>query len=76
MRRPLLTATALAGALCLVPLATQAGAAADAGGAREFDRFLEVFRRVKADYVDPVDDKKLIDGAIEGMLSSLDPHSS
>ena len=75
MRR-YLPALALAGALCVVPLATEATAAADGSTAREFDRFLEVFRRVKADYVDPVDDKKLIDGAIEGMLASLDPHSS
>ena len=75
MRR-FLPAIALAGALCLVPLATEATAAADSGTAREFDRFMEVFRRVKADYVDPTDDKKLIDGAIEGMLASLDPHSS
>ena len=42
----------------------------------EFDQFLEVFTRIKADYVDKVDDKALIKGAIEGMLSSLDPHSS
>ena len=76
MRRPLLSATALVGALALVPLATTATAAADSGSMQEFARFMEVFRRVKADYVDRVDDKKLIDGAIEGMLSSLDPHSS
>jgi len=35
-----------------------------------------VFERVKADYVDKVDDKALIKGAIDGMLASLDPHSS
>ncbi|MBI1395490.1 MAG: PDZ domain-containing protein [Betaproteobacteria bacterium] len=38
--------------------------------------FSEVFGRIKADYVEPVTDKKLIDGAINGMLSSLDPHSA
>ena len=76
MRRPLLTATALAGALCLVPLATASMAAADTDNYREFDQFMEVFNRVRADYVDKVDDKTLIKGAIEGMLSSLDPHSS
>ena len=74
--RPSLTATALVGALCLVPLATEAMAAADTENYREFDQFFEVFNRVKADYVDKVDDQKLIKGAIEGMLSSLDPHSS
>ncbi|MCW8991973.1 MAG: S41 family peptidase [Gammaproteobacteria bacterium] len=36
----------------------------------------EVFGRVKADYVEDVDDKTLIEGAIRGMLSSLDPHSA
>jgi carboxyl-terminal processing protease len=78
MRKPrsLLTATALAGALCLVPLATEAMAAADTANYREFDQFLEVFSRIKANYVDKVDDQKLIKGAIEGMLASLDPHSS
>ena len=36
----------------------------------------EVFGRIKNDYVEPVDDKTLLDGAIRGMLSGLDPHSS
>ena len=76
MRRPPLSATALVGALCLVPLATGAMAAADTDNYRQFDRFLEVFNRIKADYVDQVDDKKLIKGAIDGMLASLDPHSA
>ena len=38
--------------------------------------FAEVFDRVKNDYVEPVDDRKLLKYAIEGMLSGLDPHSS
>ncbi len=76
MPRPLLTATAIVGALALVPIATAAMAAADTATYREFDQFLDVFNRVKADYVDKVDDKTLIKGAIAGMLSSLDPHSS
>ncbi|MEW9897277.1 S41 family peptidase [Chitinivorax sp. PXF-14] len=37
--------------------------------------FTEVFGRIKADYVEPVEDKKLIREAINGMLSGLDPHS-
>jgi len=37
---------------------------------------MDVFQRVKADYVDKADDEKLIKGAIDGMLASLDPHSS
>ncbi|SEN72299.1 carboxyl-terminal processing protease [Sphingomonas gellani] len=67
---------AIVGALALVPLATSAMAAADTSSYREFDEFLDVFNRVKADYVDKVDDKTLIKGAIQGMLASLDPHSS
>ncbi|HET8613441.1 MAG TPA: S41 family peptidase [Sphingomonas sp.] len=40
------------------------------------DQFMNVFQKVRANYVDKVDDKKLIEGAIQGMLESLDPHSS
>lgn len=43
---------------------------------QELDLFGDVFRRIRADYVEQVDDKKLIEAAINGMLSSLDPHSS
>ena len=74
-RLPLASLAALS-ALALVPLATGAVAAADTDALHEFDQFLEVFNRVKATYVDKVDDKTLIKGAIEGMLASLDPHSS
>ena len=42
----------------------------------ELRAFTEVFGRIKADYVEPVEDKKLITEAITGMLSGLDPHSS
>lgn len=76
LRTPILTATAIVGALTLIPLATSAMAAVDSDTYREFDQFLDVFNRVKADYVDKVDDKTLIKGAIQGMLASLDPHSS
>jgi carboxyl-terminal processing protease len=76
MARPLLTATAILATLSLVPLATQALAATDADTYGEFDQFMDVFNRIKADYVDKVDDKTLIKGAIQGMLTSLDPHSS
>jgi len=38
--------------------------------------FAEVFAKIKSDYVEPVDDKKLINDAINGMLSGLDPHST
>ncbi|MFO0997029.1 MAG: S41 family peptidase [Alphaproteobacteria bacterium] len=38
--------------------------------------FGDVFERVRADYVEPVNDKQLVEAAVRGMLSSLDPHSS
>ena len=38
--------------------------------------FGDVFERIKSDYVEEVTDKKLVESAINGMLSSLDPHSS
>ena len=37
--------------------------------------FGDVFERVRSDYVDPVSDKELMEDAINGMLTSLDPHS-
>ncbi len=42
----------------------------------DLQAFSEVFSKVKSDYVEAVDDKKLIEDAIRGMLSGLDPHSS
>jgi len=42
----------------------------------ELRAFTEVFGRVKSDYVEPVEDKKLINEAINGMLTGLDPHSA
>lgn len=38
--------------------------------------FAEVFGKVKSDYVEPVEDKKLINEALSGMLTGLDPHST
>lgn len=42
----------------------------------ELRQFSEVFSAIKSAYVEPVEDKKLITEAINGMLSGLDPHSS
>ncbi|MFC4157861.1 S41 family peptidase [Chitinimonas lacunae] len=42
----------------------------------ELRAFTEVYDRVKQNYVEPVEDKKLINEAINGMLSGLDPHSA
>jgi carboxyl-terminal processing protease len=43
---------------------------------RQLKLFSEVFERVRADYVEEVSDQQLIEYAIQGMLSTLDPHSS
>lgn len=61
--------------LALIPLATGAMATVDAATDDEVQRFLTVFFEVRRSYVEPVDDTKLIEGAISGMLASLDPHS-
>ncbi len=42
----------------------------------DLQAFTDVFSRIKSDYVEAVDDKKLLEDAIRGMLSGLDPHSS
>ena len=43
---------------------------------RELDLFGQVLERIRSDYVEEVNDQQLIEAAINGMLSSLDPHSS
>ncbi|HWL56491.1 MAG TPA: S41 family peptidase [Paracoccus sp. (in: a-proteobacteria)] len=48
----------------------------NAGIYEQLDLFGNVFERVRSDYVEQVDDKELIEAAINGMLTSLDPHSS
>lgn len=42
---------------------------------RQLNLFGEVFERVRAQYVDPVTDQQLIEHAVKGMLTNLDPHS-
>jgi carboxyl-terminal processing protease len=71
-----LRASAIVGTLALVPVTTAALAQVDTGAYRNLDVFMDIYNRVKADYVDKVDDKTLIKGAIQGMLAALDPHSS
>jgi carboxyl-terminal processing protease len=72
----LVSPLALVGALALVPVTASSFAAADTTNYQELEKFMSVYERVKANYVDPVDDKTLIKGAIDGMLAALDPHSS
>jgi carboxyl-terminal processing protease len=43
---------------------------------RQLNLFGDVFERVRSDYVEKPDDSKLVESAISGMLSGLDPHSS
>jgi carboxyl-terminal processing protease len=76
LSRKLLPPLALVGALALVPVTASSLAAADVANYEELEKFMSVYERVKASYVEPVDDKTLIKGAIAGMLSALDPHSS
>ena len=66
----------LAGAVALLPVATAGLAAVDGRVAPQFARLYTVYQLIKADYVDPTDDDKLVKGAIDGMLASLDPHSA
>ena len=66
----------LISAFALIPAATAALAQVDVNTYRELDQFMSVFQRVRAEYVEQVDDKTLLRGAIDGMLASLDPHSS
>ena len=42
----------------------------------QLDLFGDIFERIRAQYVEEVDESKLIEAAIDGMLTSLDPHSS
>ena len=66
---------ALAGALTTVSLQTVARSAMAPLPLEELQQLAAVFGMIKSDYVEPVDEKKLITDAISGMVSSLDPHS-
>jgi carboxyl-terminal processing protease len=76
MRMTFLRSALLVTSVALIPAATAGFAAVDTTTYRELDQFMSVFERVRAEYVEKVDDQKLIKGAIDGMLASLDPHSS
>ncbi len=76
MARPFISAIGAVSTLALIPVFTAALAAVDVDTYRELDQFMDVFERVRAEYVDEVSDEDLMRGAITGMLSSLDPHSS
>ena len=65
----------VAGALTTVSLQTAARAALAPLPLEELQQLAAVFGMVKSNYVEPVNDKKLITDAIIGMVSALDPHS-
>ncbi len=69
------TVGALAGVLTTVSLQTVARGAMTPLPLEEIQQLSAVFGLIKTDYVEPVDDKKLITDAISGMVASLDPHS-
>ncbi len=78
----LLFAGALMGASAMVmvqgaPASTAfAAAGKDSDVYKDLALFGDIFERVRQQYVTPPDDKKLTESAINGMLTSLDPHSS
>lgn len=75
----LLMAGALMGATAMSLVYGSAGTAANAAGSETYKQlaiFGDIFERVRAQYVTPPDDKSLVENALNGMLTSLDPHSS
>ncbi|MBB4857758.1 carboxyl-terminal processing protease [Novosphingobium chloroacetimidivorans] len=73
---PFLRASMLVSAVALLPTATAGLAAVDARSGPQFGKLLAIYQLVKENYVDQVSDDKLLKGAIDGMLASLDPHST
>ena len=71
---------AAAGAVFLLALQQDVGAASSSSNNAEtykqLNLFGDVFEMVRGDYVDDVTDETLVEGAINGMLTSLDPHSN
>ena len=76
MAKNIIRSLGLVTAVALIPAATASLAAVDASTYKELEAFMRVFNEVRSEYVEKVDDKTLIRGAIDGMLASLDPHSS
>jgi carboxyl-terminal processing protease len=73
----LLVLAVLAAGSTMVSLArSQSASAANSEIYRQLDLFGEVLERVRSDYVEKPEDAKLIEAAINGMLTALDPHSA
>jgi carboxyl-terminal processing protease len=66
-------AAGFAAAFMLFPVAH---GATDISSYHQLDLFSDAFEKVREDYVRPVSESELVSNAIEGMVSSLDPHSS
>ncbi len=75
---PALAAAAITGSVITAVLMTSgfARSSISSDTFRQLDRFGEVFEQVHDNYVVEPDNKELVEGAIDGMLNSLDPHSS
>ncbi|MBV1917773.1 MAG: S41 family peptidase [Sphingomonadaceae bacterium] len=69
-------AAMLVTAVALLPATTAGIAAVDGRSSAQFGKLVAIYRLIKDNYVDKVDDDKLFKGAINGMLGSLDPHST
>jgi carboxyl-terminal processing protease len=69
-------AAVLSSAVTMLPTSVGAQTTKQQDQFRDMEEFLSVYQKVKARYVDKVDDEKLMQGAIQGMLQSLDPHSA
>ena len=78
MKRSGLVAVAVATTIILFSLRQDVGAATpnSAETYKQLDLFGEVFSLVRSNYVDDVNDDNLVESAINGMLTSLDPHSN
>jgi carboxyl-terminal processing protease len=76
MNSNLIRSLALVTAVAVIPATTAALAQVDVDTYKNLDEFVSVLNRVRSEYVDDVDERRLIRGAIDGMLASLDPHSS
>jgi carboxyl-terminal processing protease len=77
MRKFALVGLGLVGGFAAAMVALpEAKGANDTSAYGQLDLFSDAFERVRANYVRPVKDSELIDAAIQGMVSNLDPHSS
>jgi carboxyl-terminal processing protease len=75
IKASLVAAAAFAAGVAVGPVQQVVAQAGSGDTFRQLKLFGDVFERVRAEYVEEVTDQKLIEAAINGMLTSLDPHS-